>query len=134
MIIEMSKRKAKNKIPTTHRFEPFTFIPTADTDALIIEGVETEPMKIREYLHRKRMQMIVHSIIYYRMDENVISDTAWQTWANQLAAVQNHYPQYTDIGFHDALFKGWDGSTGMHLDLPEYYGVALSVIRLAQSH
>ncbi|QOC54530.1 putative DNA ligase [Salmonella phage pSal-SNUABM-04] len=134
MIIEMRKRKTKDKVPTTHRFEPFTFLPTADSDALIVEGIETDPMKIREYIHRRRRQMIVHSVIYYRMDENVIPDTLWQEWANQLAAVQNNYPQYTDLGFHDELFVDWDGSTGMHLDLPEYYGVALSIIRMAQSY
>lgn len=133
-VITMKARKKASPVPTTHNSLPFTFIPNADTDARIVQGLETDVLWIKEYIHRKRRQMIIHSIIYYRMDENVITDDTWQCWANELAAVQKHYPYHCNIGFHDELFKGWDGSTGMHLDLQEYYGVALEVIRIANSY
>lgn len=59
--------------------------------------------------------MLIHSYLYYQMDDPIISDDQWQQWANELATMQNTYPNLTNIGFYDTIFHGWDGSTGMHL-------------------
>ena len=79
-----------------------------DEDDPMVNEVQTLSEKIRQ----RRIQMLVHSYIYYGMDENIVSDDKWQEWANELIELQKqkHY-----IDFYDETFKDWDGSTGMHL-------------------
>jgi hypothetical protein len=59
--------------------------------------------------------MLVHSYIYYHMDDSIILDTTWQEWADELTKLQANNPKCCKIGFYDKEFKDWDGSTGMHL-------------------
>lgn len=63
-------------------------------------------------IRQRRIQMLVHSYLYYVLDSPVISDDKWQQWADELTALQLHEKQ---IGFYDEEFADWDGSTGMHL-------------------
>jgi len=62
---------------------------------------------------RRRRQMLVHCFIYYRLDENIVSDDKWNEWAQQLKRVQDRYGKL--IRFYDDEFADWDGSTGYHL-------------------
>lgn len=121
-------KKRKTVEPTKHKFPPFDFVATSEIDAGIVLGTVTDTDRIREFIHRRRRQMIVHSVIYYRLNDNIVDDHTWQEWANQLAAVQKMHPTLKCIGFHDELFDDWDGSTGNHLDLVEYYSHAQSVL------
>lgn len=57
--------------------------------------------------------MLVHCCAYYAHDSNLISDVQWQGLAWELADLQAEYAH--EVGFYDAQFKGWDGSTGYHL-------------------
>ena len=59
--------------------------------------------------------MLVHSYLYYHMDEPIVSDTCWQDWAEELTKLQKDYPKCCKIGFFDKEFADWDGTTGMHL-------------------
>ena len=65
-----------------------------------------------EKIRQRRSQMLIHSYLYYVMDESVITDGKWQQWADELVELQK---QKKDIGFYDEVFYDWDGSTGMHL-------------------
>ena len=49
--------------------------------------------KIRELINRRRRQILVHSVIYYRMNDNLISDDQWAKWALELETLQNDYPE-----------------------------------------
>lgn len=100
------------------------FIPKRDCKAL--RGRK----EITEFIHRRRRQLIVHSIIYYRMNDNVVSDHTWQRWANELRDIQNQFPEYCNIGFYDELFVDWTGATGYNLDVPEMVPTAEMVLRL----
>lgn len=124
----MSKRKSMAEVYPKHNLPAFSFLPSAETDEQIVLGTLDNTVRIQEFIHRRRRQMIIHSVIYYRMDDNVISDDQWQEWANQLRDVQNRYPHLKAIGYHDDLFEEWDGSTGMHLDLHQYYTQAQRII------
>ena len=68
--------------------------------------------KLSEKIRQRRSQMMIHSYIYYHMDDNVISDDKWQEWADELTELQK---RKHDIGFYDDVFRDWNGSTGMHL-------------------
>lgn len=79
-----------------------------DEDNPKVNVVQTLSEKIRQ----RRHQMLVHSYLYYIMDESVISDGKWQEWADELVELQK---QKKIIDFYDDVFADWDGSTGMHL-------------------
>ena len=70
---------------------------------------------VREKIKQFRHQMLVHSYIYYKLDDEVISDHEWQDRANQLRDIQKEYGE--KIGFYDEAFKDWTGVTGC--DLPQ---------------
>ena len=67
-----------------------------------------------EKIRQRRNQMLVHSYLYYVMDENIVDDGKWQQWADELVELQK---QEKVIGFYDEAFADWDGSTGC--DLPQ---------------
>lgn len=77
-----------------------------------------------EEINRYKRVLIVHSYIYYVLDESVVADSTWQSWADWLA--KNNRP----TGFYDDVFKGWDGSTGYFLPREDWVkDRALKVIR-----
>jgi len=77
-------------------------------DDPMVNEIQTLSEKIRQ----RRTQMLVHSYLYYVLDENVVDDGKWQQWADELVELQK---QRKDIGFYDEAFADWDGSTGCHL-------------------
>ena len=72
---------------------------------------------IAELIVRRRRQVLIHSIIYYKMDQNLVSDATWSKWALELEELQNKYPDIADkLPYADA-FKNFDHSTGSNLPL-----------------
>ena len=63
--------------------------------------------------------MLVHSYLYYRLDDPIIDDNKWQRWANELAELQNNNPDDCNIDFYDKEFENWNGDTGYHLPLKD---------------
>ena len=84
-----------------------------DFFAPIEDPMVNEIQTLSEKIRQRRTQMLIHSYLYYVMDENVIDDHKWQVWADELVELQK---QRKDIGFYDKAFADWDGSTGC--DLP----------------
>ena len=72
---------------------------------------------VEERIKQRRSQMLVHSYLYYGMDESIVSDGQWQEWADEL--VQLHKVR-KKINFYDRAFKDWDGATGSHLPADEW--------------
>lgn len=86
---------------------------------------------VKERIKALRLQMLVHSYIYYVLDEQLISDHEWQRRADELAALQQRHP--IRIGCYDAVFKDWDGSTGYHLPKDQWVvSKAHYILRLHQ--
>lgn len=78
-----------------------------------------EELKIAEKIQQRRLQMLVHSYIYYRMDDNIVTDHQWSAWAVELAELQNKYPDIEkQVPFRKG-FEDWDGSSGAFLPLNE---------------
>ena len=71
----------------------------------------------QEKIRQRRSQMLVHSYLYYRLDQPIIDDDTWQKWANELAELQRENPFDCNINFYDDSFKDWNGDTGFHLPL-----------------
>jgi len=57
--------------------------------------------------------MLLHSYLYYHADSPIIEDHTWTKWAQQLHALQQKFGWR--IGFYDAAFEDWNGSSGFHL-------------------
>ena len=91
----------------------------------IISPVQT----LKERVKQLRMQMMVHSCIYYRLSDNIISDHVWQDRANELALIQELCDMKT-IGFYDDYFLNWDGSTGFHLPVADPFIVSKAIYLL----
>ena len=71
--------------------------------------------QIKELIYRRRQQVWVHSIIYYRMNANLIEDSKWSEWALELENLQKEYPKLAEqVPYHDA-FKDFDHPTGSNL-------------------
>lgn len=90
---------------------------------------------IKSLIRRRRGQMLVHSFLYYKMDNPIISDDLWQMWADELTKLQTTYPKLCKIGYYDKEFADFDGTTGMHL--PQTIieeGLAIKVLRAYEKH
>ena len=79
--------------------------------------------QIRELITRRRRQVLVHSIIYYELDDCIISDHQWQDWANELEELQAKYPDIADECPYAGAYRGFDGSSGYNLPLDDSWGV-----------
>jgi len=72
---------------------------------------------VKEKIRQRRSQMLIHSCLYYEMDQSIVDDYTWQRWADELADLQKNNPKDCNIGFFDREFSDWDGSSGYHLPL-----------------
>ena len=79
--------------------------------------------EIAELIHRRRQQILVHSVIYYRMNDNIISDAQWTKWAVELEELQRQYPEIASKCKYAKEFKGFDHSTGFSLPLNDPWAV-----------
>lgn len=74
-----------------------------------------EELKIAEKIQRRRLQMLVHSYIYYDLNDNIVSDSKWAEWANELKDLQETYPDIAKTVSYGHGFEDWDASTGAFL-------------------
>lgn len=71
-----------------------------------------DELRIAQRIQNLRLKILVHSYIYYDKDMNIVSDHAWNRWAQELVILQNAHPHIAEqIIYHDQ-FKDWDGSSG----------------------
>lgn len=64
-----------------------------------------------DYLQRR---IIVSSIIYYELDDSVISDATYDGLSRQLKSLMDECENVEDSKYW-YVFKDWDGSTGYFL-------------------
>lgn len=84
---------------------------------------QDEQLKIADLIQRRRLQLLVHSHIYYELNRNIISDRQWDIWARELKQLQEDNPEISEkVIWHDA-FKDWDASTGAFLPLKDKWVV-----------
>lgn len=79
--------------------------------------------QISELINRRRRQILVHSVIYYRMNDNLITDAQWAQWAVELGDLQSRYPDIAAKCPYAEEFKGFDHSTGYNLPLDDSWAV-----------
>lgn len=72
-------------------------------------------MSVEDKLTLLERWVIIHSILYYEMDESIVPDHMFDHNARQLAAMLKRHPNEAKQTKYAYLFKGFDGSTGYHL-------------------
>lgn len=70
---------------------------------------------IASKIQQRRYQILVHSLIYYELDMNIVSDAKWAEWGQELVALQTSYPDIANKVIFAEAFKSFDGSTGFNL-------------------
>ena len=100
--------------------------------AHLYEIFSGEELKIAEKIQRRRYQMLVHSYIYYELNENIISDSLWSKWAVELADLQSNYPAVAERVIYAEDFAGWDGSSGAFLTYVNKPNIIVTATRLLQ--
>lgn len=78
---------------------------------------DKEELKIAERIQNLRYCMLIHSCIYYKLNDNIISDTKWNELAHELVTLQDNYPEISKKVTLYEYFTDWDGSTGAFLPL-----------------
>lgn len=71
--------------------------------------------QIAELIKRRRLQLLIHSCIYYEYNTNLASDNQWATWAIELEELQTKYPKIAEQVIWAEAFKDFDHSTGYNL-------------------
>ena len=83
------------------------------------ELFQGEDLEVAELIQQRRLQILVHSCIYYKLNRSIVSDKKWDEWAKELVQLQSKYPNIASqvIWYED--FKDWDASTGAFLPLDD---------------
>lgn len=85
-----------------------------------------EELSIAQLIQRRRLQMLVHSCIYYDMDANLITDKQFDEWGKELVKLQSDYPDIASRVCYAKAFKDWDASTGAFLPLKDEWVIRKS--------
>ena len=87
--------------------------------------------EVQELIHRRRRQILVHSIIYYARGTNIISDATFDSWGQELVKLQADHPEDSEaVEYMLEAFWDFTGDTGFHLPLADVRarGVAKSLL------
>lgn len=87
-----------------------------NVDSKTISPAPPQTSDAAEKIKRRRYQLLVHSLLYYELNINLISDDQWSKWATELAKLQEQNPEIANSVIFADEFKTFDGSTGF--DLP----------------
>lgn len=82
-----------------------------------------DELKIAEKIQQRRLQILVHSCIYYELNGSSISDRDWDRFAKELVALQHDYPSIAEKLVFAAEFADFDGTTGFNLPMKDEWVV-----------
>jgi hypothetical protein len=79
---------------------------------------------IMSEIKRLRLCVLIHSIIYYRFNTNLVSDFQYDKFAKKLKKLQDENPKLSQA-VPDYLkdFENWDGCSGYNLCLGNEWAV-----------
>lgn len=95
----------------------------------------TEEEKIASKIKQRRYQMLVHSCLYYNMNENIVSDSTWSKWAKELFNLQQEYPGIASKVVFAEEFSNWTGDSGFDLPIDDDWVVskATQLLRIRET-
>lgn len=81
------------------------------------------PLSTQDYINFLQRFIILHSYIYYELDDNAISDKEYDARARELVKYKNEYPElWKTSEYYKQFGDDYNGSTGFTLyhDLNEH--------------
>ena len=82
---------------------------------------------IKEFIKRRRRQLLVHRVLYYIYNTNHISDFTYDQWNKELLSAETEYPDLAaQVEFNDISPTKIVGSSNIN-DYP------IGIVRTAQS-
>jgi hypothetical protein len=89
-------------------------------------GLNNPTISLEEKIKRLRRVVLVHSIIYYRLNRSIMPDAQFDEISYELASYQRTCPEFCmEIDYHPEAFEGYSGETAYHL--PLYDGPATQI-------
>ena len=90
---------------------------------------------VRELIQRRRLQLLIHSCIYYEYNESLITDEQWKNWAVELETLQKEYKAESELAPWADAFRESDHSTGFNLPTtdPWVMGTARWILRISDN-
>lgn len=82
---------------------------------------------------RKRRFILIHSYVYYKLNDNIVSDFKWAQVAKELIELQNRYPEIASYLPWASAFSDFDGFTGFNLPLDDPWVVAKARERMVEN-
>lgn len=70
---------------------------------------------IASKIQQRRLQLLVHSFLYYDRNITIIQDFQWDKWAKELVMLQKDNPEIADKVIYAEAFKDFDGTSGFNL-------------------
>lgn len=88
-------------------------------------------MTALEKINQRERQILVHSYLYYELDESVVDDFAFTRWTYDLVDLMSSHPKEFEQSVYYKDFKDYEGATGHGLDYkkPEIVRVATRLLR-----
>lgn len=89
--------------------------------------------EIASKIQQRRLQILIHSYLYYELNRNIVSDKQFDKWCYELVELQKENPEISkQVIYYDA-FKNFDGTTGFDLPYKDEWVVkkAYYVLNLA---
>lgn len=86
-------------------------------------------------MNQLEQQLLVHSIMYYRLGASIWSDARWNQKAKELQSLAETHPEEYKASLLYEDFKGFSWVSGYDLPLynPKYEAVALWLIEEARA-
>lgn len=94
-----------------------------------------EQQQIKELMERRIRQILIHSCIYYRYNQNIVSDHQFDSWGQDLIALIKGYPEMLDQVEWGEAFKDYTETTsGFNLPFndPRIVAKAYYVLKIAK--
>lgn len=81
---------------------------------------DEEKAAIWSKINQRRRQVLIHSVLYYRLDKTIITDRQFDVWARELVDLQRQFPDVSEsVAFHKDSFRTFDGTTGFDLPIED---------------
>jgi hypothetical protein len=94
--------------------------------------------QVASKIEQRRRQVLVHSVLYYKFDTNLVVDHVYDKWGKELITLQEQYPKLSKkVRYHFNAFSMFSGTTSgydLPLDDPGAVAVARRLMRLAEQY
>ncbi|HBJ2614304.1 TPA: hypothetical protein LA742_002795 [Clostridium botulinum] len=97
----------------------------------------THEKEIIELINKRRRQVLVHSCIYYRLNDSLIDDYTYDKWARELENLQDMYPDLLNDCIYKDDFKKYSSATGYDfksLGDPRILNRAIKLLRFSKQN